>query len=164
MTDPLLNHPLLSFRYFFPRLCRLPRVFWIDCGDARLGCFYHETDLAARTVVHFHGNGETVEDYLGDFVTSVAALGCNLLLAEYRGYGMSTGAPLLGRMLDDVAKVVRACGKPPEELILFGRSVGSLFAIRGARLFPRIAGLVIESGIADPMERLLMRGDRKSVV
>jgi pimeloyl-ACP methyl ester carboxylesterase len=157
MTDPLLNHPVIAARYFFPRPCRFPRPFWIDCGDARLGCFYRETAPAAPTIVHFHGNGETVEDYLGEFTARVAALGCNLLLAEYRGYGMSTGTPLLGRMLDDVAEVVRACGKRPEELILFGRSVGSLFAIRGARLFPRIAGLVIESGIADPLERLLMR-------
>jgi pimeloyl-ACP methyl ester carboxylesterase len=157
MTDPLLNHPLIADRYFFPRTCRVSQPFWIDCADARLGCFYHTTDPAAPTIVHFHGNGETVEDYLGEFVERIAALGCNLLLAEYRGYGMSTGTPLLGRMLDDVAEVVRACGKPPEELILFGRSVGSLFAIRGARLFPRVAGLVIESGIADPLERLLMR-------
>jgi pimeloyl-ACP methyl ester carboxylesterase len=157
MADALLDHPLISSRYFFPRPCRFPEPFWVSCGDIRLGCYYHETDPAARTIIHFHGNGETVEDYLGDFVARITALGCNLLLAEYRGYGMSTGAPSLGLMLDDVACVILACGRPPEEVVLFGRSVGSLFAVHGVKLFPRIAGLIIESGIADPLERLLLR-------
>ncbi len=159
MTLSILDHPLISYRYFFPRPCRFPDPFPIDCGDAVLGCSRHERDPAAMTVVHFHGNGETVEDYLDGFVSAITGMGLNLFLVEYRGYGMSTGTPSLGRMLGDVAAIIRAIGKPPEKLVLFGRSVGSIFAIHGAALFPSVAGLIIESGIADPLERLLMRID-----
>lgn len=97
-----------------------------------------------------------VADWQDGFPERIAALGCNLLLAEYRGYGGSTGAPRLGRMLDDVAAVVGAAG-PAERVILFGRSVGSIFALEGVSRFPRVAGLVLESGIADVLERLLLR-------
>ncbi len=157
--DPssLLDHPLIGRRYFFPRRAPIPEPFWIDAGDARLACSLHRvSDPDAPTIVHFHGNGEVVADWLDGFPERVAALGCNLLLAEYRGYGSSTGTPRLGRMLDDVEPVVRAAG-PAERVIPFGRSVGSIFALEAAHRFPQAAGLVIESGIADVLERLLLR-------
>jgi pimeloyl-ACP methyl ester carboxylesterase len=132
----------------------------VEAGDARLACSLHRVaDPGALTIVHFHGNGEVVADWLEDLPGRVAALGANLLLAEYRGYGMSTGEPRLGRMLDDVEAIVRAAGAPPERLVLFGRSVGSLFALEGVSRFPGVAGLVLESAIADPLERLLLRVD-----
>ncbi len=159
MSLSLLDHPVISERYFFPRPGRLAEPFWVDCGDVRLGCFYRQVDPAAKTIVHFHGNGEIVEDYLGDFVAIIEQMGCNLFLAELRGYGCSSGVPQLGRMLDDVAPLIRAIGQPEENLILFGRSVGSIFAIHAASLFPKVAGLILESAVADVLERLLLRLD-----
>src|SRR5262249_47897982 len=41
----------------------------------------------------------------------------------------------------------------------FGRSIGSLYAIELARRHPNLAGLIIESGIADPYERFMDRAD-----
>ncbi len=156
----LLDHPLVSTRYFFPRPAPIASPLWVEVDGARLACALHRTDVPdPLTIVHFHGNGEVVADWLeGGFPEAVAgALGCDLLLAEYRGYGMSTGAPRLGRMLDDVAAIVRAAGVPPARIVLFGRSVGSIFAIEAAARFPEAAGLVLESGIADVLERLLLR-------
>ncbi|MCP5107779.1 MAG: alpha/beta hydrolase, partial [bacterium] len=126
-------------------------------GDARLGCYYLNKYPGAQTVIFFHGNGEVVADYLDLYVPVFDQMGYNCLLAEYRGYGMSTGTVALGAMLGDVEKVIEATGQPPEKLIIFGRSVGSLFALHGVSLFPGIAGLIIESGIADFLERLLLR-------
>lgn len=60
-------------------------------------------------------------------------------------------------MLADVEATIVALQRPPEELIIFGRSVGAIFALEAVRLFPQVAGLVIESGIADVRERLLLR-------
>lgn len=157
--DPILNHPLLAERYFFPRACRFAAPLLIDAGDATLACSLSVAAPDAATVVHFHGNGEVVGDYLDGFPERFTSLGWNLLLAEYRGYGMSTGEPLLGRMLDDVGEIVRAAGSRPERLVIFGRSVGSIFAIEAAARFPAIAGLILESAVADPLERLLLRID-----
>ncbi len=159
MTSDLLNHPLITQRYFFPRPGGLPEPFWVDCGDVRLACYYRQIEPAARTLVHFHGNGEIVDDYLGDFVDLVARMGCNCLLAEFRGYGRSEGNPELGRMLNDVEPIIRSLGQPTQQLIFFGRSVGSIFAIEAAARFPEAAGLVLESAVADVLERLQLRVD-----
>jgi uncharacterized protein len=159
MSQDILDHPLIAQRYFFPRRCRLPSPFLVEAGDATLACSFHAAAPGAPTVIHFHGNGEVVADYLGGFPERFTALGWNLLLAEYRGYGMSTGQPLLGRMLRDVRQVVCAVESPPDRVVAFGRSVGSIFAIEAVTRFPSMAGLIIESGVADPLERLLLRLD-----
>ena len=159
----ILDHPLISERYFFPRDGYFKDPFWVDCGDARLACSYHEIDPAAKTLIHFHGNGEIVDDWQGDFVTLIQQMGCNVLLAELRGYGQSTGQPQLGKMVEDVVPTIEALQRPENELIFFGRSVGSIFAIEAAARFPQAAGLILESGVADVLERLLLRVEPQEI-
>ena len=119
MPDSILNHPLISERYFFPREETFTDPFWIDCGDARLACHYHEVDPQALTIVHFHGNGEVVADYV-DFLPPIfARFGCNCLLVEFRGYGMSTGHPELGRILDDVTTILECCPSSIDKTVFF---------------------------------------------
>lgn len=155
MTD-LLNHPLIAARYFFPGGRSPASRVDVAVGDAVLACGVHRVDPEGFTVVYFHGNGEVVADSQGVLDQRLNAMGWDLFLAEYRGYGGSSGTPLLGRMLDDVGAVIEAAG-PPEKLVVMGRSVGSFFALEAVRLFPNIGGLIIESGIADPLERILIR-------
>lgn len=157
MTVDLLNHPQITARYFFPRPDSFHEPFWVAAGDARLACYYHRPHPEGRTVIHFHGNGETAADWAGGFPEILAQLGLNCLLAEFRGYGGSSGSAQLGHMLDDVAALIDAAGVPEQQLILFGRSVGSLFAIHGVSLYPQIGGLILESAVADVLERLLLR-------
>ncbi len=155
----ILDHPTISERYFFPRPDRPPEVLSVTCEGATLACAGHRPLTAAPTVIFFHGNGEVVADYTPWLGSELAQRGCNSLLAEYRGYGSSTGAPGLVRMLADVTQIFEAAALPPEQVIVFGRSVGSIYALELAAQQPRIAGLVIESGIADPLQRVLMRVD-----
>jgi pimeloyl-ACP methyl ester carboxylesterase len=157
MSDQFLDHPILSGRYFYPWPNSFPDPFFVAGDGFRLGCRYNRPGKDGPTIIHFHGNGESVADYLGEFEERIAGLGANLLLAEYRGYGMSSGTPALAAMLDDVELIVAASGVPEEQLIFFGRSLGSLYALHGAARYPRSAGLIIESGLADPLERILVR-------
>jgi pimeloyl-ACP methyl ester carboxylesterase len=60
-------------------------------------------------------------------------------------------------MLDDVDAVFDALGLPAEQLLVFGRSVGAMYALELVARHPGVAGLVLESGIADPLERILLR-------
>ena len=152
-----LDHPVLSERYFFPWPNRFEDPFYVEGKGGRLGCWYCRKFPDGLTVIHFHGNGETVGDYLEGFAERMESMGVNLLLAEYRGYGMSEGEPRLVAMLDDIPAIVTASGAEPERLIFFGRSLGSLFAVHAAALFPRAAGLVLESAIADPLERIMLQ-------
>jgi pimeloyl-ACP methyl ester carboxylesterase len=155
-----LDHPVLSSRYFFPRPSALRDPFFVTTagGSARLGCHLARCGVRdAPLVLHFHGNGEVVGDHIPETAAAFRALGVDVLLAEYRGYGASTGAPSLGTMLDDAEAVFAATGVEERRVVLFGRSLGSLCAIELAARHPRVAGLVIESGIADVLERVLLR-------
>jgi fermentation-respiration switch protein FrsA (DUF1100 family) len=152
-----LDHPVLSERYFYPWPNRFENPFYVEGKGGRLACRYDRGLPEGLTVIHFHGNGETVGDYPGDFSEGMNGLGVNLLLAEYRGYGMSEGAPGLVAMLEDIPPIVAASGMDPGRLIFFGRSLGSLYAVHAASLYPHAAGLVLESAIADPLERILER-------
>lgn len=157
MTDPILDHPTLTARYFYPWPNRFDDPFYVQGDGFRLGCRYRHISDDLPTIIHFHGNGETVADYLGDFEDRITGLGANLLLAEYRGYGMSDGEPGLAAMLDDVRLITEASGVPQGKIIFFGRSLGSLYAVHGVFLYPQAAGLIVESGLAEPLERILVR-------
>ena len=157
MTDPILDHPTLTARYLYPWPNQFDDPFFVQGDGFRLGCHYRHISDDLPTIIHFHGNGETVADYLDDFEDRITGLGANLLLAEYRGYGMSDGEPGLVAMLDDVRLITEASGVPPEKIIYFGRSLGSLYAVHGVFLYPQAAGLIVESGLAEPLERILVR-------
>jgi alpha-beta hydrolase superfamily lysophospholipase len=152
----IIDHPLLGARALFPRPARVERPFVVSTAGATLACWRAAPHPDAPTVLHFHGNGEVVADYVPEFAQAILALGVNIAFAEYRGYGGSTGRCSLGTILDDSEAVFQALALPPGDVIAFGRSLGSYAAIELASRHP-LAGLVIESGIADPLERILMR-------
>jgi len=154
----ILDHPVVASRYFFPRPEPCPTPRWIDAADgSKLACYYQEVNPAAKTVVYWHGNGEVVADYLPDFPVWITRAGYNVLLAEYRGYGLSTGRPALVGMLQAVSAIVQSLPIPESQVVLFGRSIGSLYAVHGAYRHPRVAGLILESGIAEIGERFFLR-------
>ncbi len=154
----VLDHPLLSSRYFFPRADALARPYWVPSTDGvRLACHYERAPRGGRTVLLFHGNGEVAADYTGVFAAQMRKAGVGLCVAEYRGYGESDGEPSLPALLEDAEAMLDALRLAPEDLIVFGRSVGSIPACELAKIEPKIGGLVLESGIADVRERVLMR-------
>ncbi len=148
------DHPIISERYFFPRPGTAGKTK-VETGGESLACAFVDKGHD-YTLLHFHGNGEIVDDYLPGFPEILDAMKLNTFHAEYRGYGGSTGVPMLGAMQDDVSAIVQAAGSPAK-LIVFGRSIGSIYAIEAVRRFPEIAGLVLESGIANVLERILLR-------
>jgi len=154
----ILDHPLVASRYFFPRRAAISDPYWVEAADgSRLVCYYQAVNPDAKTVVYFHGNGEVVADYLPDFAEWIARAGCNCLLAEYRGYGMSSGRPALAGMLEDVVPIISSLNIPGHKIVLFGRSIGSLYALHGVYRRPQLAGLIIESGVADLTQRFFQR-------
>ena len=58
--------------------------------------------------------------------------------------------------------IAEATGVAPERLVVFARSVGSIYGIELASRLP-VAGLVIESGIADVLQRVTMRASAREL-
>jgi pimeloyl-ACP methyl ester carboxylesterase len=161
-TASLLDHPLIGARYFFPRPGPVPPgVVWLDVGDgARVACAFCPSGRpGAPLLIHFHGNGELVSDYVpGEVADGFNGAGIDILFVEYRGYGPSTGTPALATLLEDVAPVLAwTADRPRARTFVYGRSIGSLYAIEAARRAPDLGGLILESGIADPLQRVLLR-------
>ncbi len=152
----ILDHPILASRYFFPRLTTFPDPFIVSTSDVSLHCYRNAPHDDGPWLLHFHGNGEVVADWLADFAPALIAAGLNVLLGEYPGYGGSSGRPALGSMLDDALAITDALNVDPGRIIVYGRSVGAIYALHVAAHRP-VAGLVVESGIADVYERLMLR-------
>jgi hypothetical protein len=55
----ILDHPIISQRYFFPRADSLNEPFRVETKGVELLCHRSAGD---PMVVHFHGNGEVVAD------------------------------------------------------------------------------------------------------
>jgi pimeloyl-ACP methyl ester carboxylesterase len=156
VPETLFDHPVLTSRYFFPVNTPPLQPMAVPSGGARLLCRAVTSPSATHTLLHFHGNGETVSDYESRAGFDLTEPGVNALFTTYRGYGGSTGEPGLTRGFDDIDALMSATGVSPQNVVVFGRSLGSLYAIEAASRYP-VAGLVIESGIAWPVERVLLR-------
>ena len=152
----ILDHPVLASRYFFPRPTAFPDPFVVSTADVTLHCSRNAPHGDGPWLLHFHGNGEVVADWLDDFAPALTRSGLNVVLGEYRGYGGSSGRPALASMLDDALAITDAINVDPGRIVVYGRSVGGIYALHVAAHRP-VAGLVIESGIADVHERLLLR-------
>ncbi len=155
----LLDHPIISERYFFPQPGRPRSGAWeVNTSDGyTLVCYRQVCPGNKRTVVYYHGNGETVANQFPWPADEWLQLGVNLVVVCYRGYGGSSGKPQLAKMLQDVPSVFEALQIPASQLVIVGRSIGSLYACEFVHRYPEVAGLILESSIADPLERLLLR-------
>ena len=154
----IFDHRLITERYFFPRPDALDDAVEIEVDGATLKCASHRPHGGdAPLLVHFHGNGEVAGDYVPDVAELFAKAGLDTFFVEYRGYGRSSGVPGLARMLGDVGRVLGALDVPRERTFVYGRSIGSIYAIEAAHREPGLGGLILESGIADPLERVLLR-------
>ena len=89
-------------------------------------------DGAPWTVVIFHGNAGNLEGHEAVMVP-FRALDLQVLLFDYRGYGLSTGKPTQGGLLRDgeavVSYVERNLGVPLGRIVYFGNSLGTGVAV-----------------------------------
>ena len=166
-----LDAPVISSRLFHPRpewdngkTRQGSRDYLIPVtGGEVIGARLHGENREGPNILFFHGNGEIVGDY-DDLAPIYTSLGINFIVADYRGYGRSTGHPTVSAMLGDAREIfnffqdllsLEKCTGP---LVIMGRSLGSASALEIAETYEdRIDGLIIESGFARivPLLRLI---------
>ena len=122
-----------------------------------IGCRLFTADKEAPIIIFFHGNGEIVPDY-DDIGPVYISHGLNFLIADFRGYGWSSGRPSAVSLISDARTVfskavewLNANGYTGK-IFVMGRSLGSACAIDLALEFQKnISGLIIESGFAETL-------------
>ncbi|NMB40384.1 MAG: alpha/beta hydrolase [Firmicutes bacterium] len=154
----ILDEPRILRNAFFPRrmVSRPPdNAFDLQVAveaDVSIHCRFYTEKPEFPSILYFHGNGEIVSDYDG-FAHLFNAAGANLVVADYRGYGDSTGTPAFATMIEDAHRICAAVKeelarrKFSSDLYIMGRSLGSVSALElAAADNGECKGLIIESG------------------
>jgi uncharacterized protein len=135
----------------------------VTSGDL-IGARFHMSGKTQPNILFFHGNGEIAADYddLGPIYNKCSI---NFLVADYRGYGASTGHPTVTAMMADCHNIFDFVKNWLVEngytgpLLVMGRSLGSASALDLAVGHPEeFSGVIIESGFADEASLLTLLG------
>lgn len=110
--------------------------------------------LAAKpgkaTFIFFHGRGGNVSHF-ENFALAYAPLGYGILMLDYRGFGLSKGTPSQKHLQEDALSTVRYALETlqiaPQNLVLYGHSLGNACALYAAQAFKNLPlkALVLQS-------------------
>ena len=127
---------------------------YIDVAkDIRIHARRHPNPNANLSLLFFHGNGEIVSDY-DNLVEYFSNLGIEFTIADFRGYGKSSGTPTLRASLEDshvILDYLLAEKVLKNKICVMGRSLGSAPTIELCSKRSDIQGCILESGYADPI-------------
>ncbi len=125
-----------------------------SADGVKLTGWYVPAEKSANTVLLCHGNGGNLSHLL-DSLQLFHKLDLNCFAFDYRGYGRSTGRPTeTGTYLDAQAAydwLRGPKGLRPDQIILFGRSLGGSIAAYLAGRVP-CRGLVVESAFTSYLD------------
>ncbi len=152
-----------SYIYYPKRDIRLtPRALGLPYTDVtletsdgiKINAWWVPALSPRATVLFCHGNGGNISSYL-ETLAVFHRLGLSALIFDYRGYGNSQGTPSeQGTYLDAEAAwryLIDEQKTAPQQLIIWGRSLGGAVAARTAARHP--AGmLVLESAFTSVPE------------
>ena len=154
----MMNKDQIINSIFFPRKSMFPKDendIIINTSDGeKIAIRKFIKNKNSDTIIFFHGNGEIAHDYI-DISTFYNHYDINLIVVDYRGYGLSTGKPNKENLHSDALLAFDSIinylddNKYDKKRIIMGRSLGSASAchIIDSRI-DKIDGCIIESGFA----------------
>lgn len=121
---------------------------WIPVNGGQVHGWWLPGKDADSALLYLHGNAGNISSNL----TKAAAfqeIGLGVLIIDYRGYGLSSGPyPSEMELYTDAAAawqyLVDDQGLVPEQIVIFGHSIGGAVAIDLALAQPGAAGLIVE--------------------
>ncbi len=121
---------------------------WFQSPDGtKLHGWFVPAPEATTTLLWFHGNAGNLS-HRAENIQKLKSLGTNIFIFDYRGYGKSEGKPGANGLSKDSQAaydwLVDSKNISPENIILFGRSLGGVFAAEVASN-NHAAGLILES-------------------
>ncbi len=128
-----------------------PLVWLKTTRNTQIPAFYLDRQ-AKITFLFSHGNAEDLGTIYEWFVLFSAELRVNLIAYDYEGYGKATGYPSESNCYEDIEIVynhlTETLGILPENIILYGRSLGSgpsiYLAEKLSKCGIQIGGLILQ--------------------
>ncbi|MGK7920969.1 MAG: alpha/beta hydrolase [Trichodesmium sp.] len=159
IRSTIIIYILIGFWAFFfsDRLIFLPRpssyqqnqdFVKLESSDrVQITGLYLPLPKAKYTILYSHGNAEDLGDILPR-LRDLRDIGFSIFAYDYQGYGTSQGKPSVKGAYQDInvayEYLTQKLGIPPNQIIVYGRSVGGGPSVDLAARQP-VAGLVIES-------------------
>ena len=129
-------------------------VFLSAEDGVRLHGWWIPAERDRGTLLFCHGNAGNISHRL-ELIAVFHRLGLNVLIFDYRGFGRSEGSPDEHGTYRDVEAFYRYLrqekGIAPEQIVIFGRSLGGAVAIELARR-AEAAALVVESAFTSAVD------------
>jgi len=150
------------------------RHFWLHTKlGHRIPAFFIERPHAQVTILFSHGNAEDLGMIYDWFNDLARVLRVNIMAYDYTGYGKSNGNPSEFNCFADIeaayAYLLDVRRILPEQIVLYGRSLGSgpscFLASKTARQGKSVAGVILQSPLLSAYRvafnfRFTMIGDR----
>ncbi len=124
------------------------KILHLTSADkTKISAIYLSNPTAKYTILYAHGNAEDLGN-IQEVLEQLHTLGFSVLAYDYRGYGTSEGTPTENHAYQDIDTaynhLTQELKTPPQQIIVFGRSVGGGSAVDLAARKP-VGGLVMES-------------------
>ena len=148
--------PILFQRHFVNGSGHL-KGWWIPADPRRV------KDSTAPKVILFLGGAAGNKSHYLDRVEGLRQLGFSMLLFDYRGYGESPGDfPSEAQFYRDSQAawdyLIQQQKVPPQQIFLYGESLGGAIALDLAIEQPQAAGLIVQSSFTSMTEIAKWRG------
>jgi uncharacterized protein len=146
----LIYHPIKSLKYTPHDIGVEYKDIYLKTADGvKIHGWFLSYAKSKKAILFAHGNGGNISHRLSS-LNILHNLGFNILIFDYRGYGKSEGSPSESGTYKDV----RAAWDylvtifPPENIVLFGRSLGGAVITNLATTLPKNIkpkGIILES-------------------
>eukprot|EP00756_Hemistasia_phaeocysticola_P047968 Hpha_TRINITY_DN22418_c0_g1::TRINITY_DN22418_c0_g1_i1::g.94943::m.94943 len=100
------------------------------------------------TLLYFHGNGEDLAKGMSKVAEISRRTRCDVLAVEFEGYSLAEGQPSQKALYEDAEAGLQylvGTGVALDDIVVFGRSLGSGPAVELATRHPGLAGLILQS-------------------
>eukprot|EP00397_Hematodinium_sp_SG-2012_P008283 GEMP01008339.1.p1 GENE.GEMP01008339.1~~GEMP01008339.1.p1 ORF type:complete len:318 (+),score=46.98 GEMP01008339.1:270-1223(+) len=118
-------------------------------GDYIVNFHFRRAD-STKTIIFSHGNSTDIGIMFHHLRELCLKLRVDIFAYEYTGYGQSTGEPSENALYADIDAayyyLTEECGMRPDEIVLYGQSVGSAPTIDLASRKP-VAGVILHSAL-----------------
>lgn len=111
-------------------------------------------------ILYSHGNAEDLGQVHAWCEVLSGRLQATVFSYDYRGYGPTEGTATEANVFDDIRTVVEYIKKfhKIEDVVFFGRSLGSAPSIRAATMYPEAKALILESPFLTCVKTVLNTG------
>ncbi len=125
------------------------------------GWWLPATRKSDRVLLYLHGNGENISANL-NHAYRLQKLGFSVFLIDYRGYGRSEGSfPTEAQVYKDAQAawddLVNRRKIKPQDIFIYGHSLGGAIALDLAVRQPQAAGLIVESSFTSMRDMVSQR-------